>query len=66
MHHTLRPKTKALPLTLTGFIVWGGFVHAEPGSTTAGFYANRAEAENGEPVDIIVGFAGLDDAIRYG
>eukprot|EP00241_Pyramimonas_parkeae_P010679 CAMPEP_0114261098 /NCGR_PEP_ID=MMETSP0058-20121206/20909_1 /TAXON_ID=36894 /ORGANISM="Pyramimonas parkeae, CCMP726" /LENGTH=230 /DNA_ID=CAMNT_0001376517 /DNA_START=222 /DNA_END=914 /DNA_ORIENTATION=- len=37
----------------------------EPGSTTAGFYANRAEAENGEPVDIIVGFAGLDDAIRH-
>lgn len=34
------------------------------GEEHAGYYAVRAEGENGEPVDIIVGFADHDDATR--
>ena len=30
----------------------------------SGFYANRAEADDGEPVDIIVVFENFDDAHR--
>lgn len=35
------------------------------GEEHAGYYAVRAEGENGEPVDIIVGFADHDDATRH-